>query len=356
MIEVENLAATIESQIKSTVDSHIVSYIKKTIEELILNPIWINNIESTINQDFSRKFAEHISLTDINSLVGQNLDSALDRWKLKLLQGFATTGIADNSTELELTVMPGAVVVEHDLVSSKLNVQTDAEILGTAKINNLCVTGSINVDNPSWNEIRDDIAIKTLEKIDAEWQLQLCQQVLELAREQGIDFEKITINGSPVIDGNTLNSAITETNIKKTGSLRNLTVDGPADLTGTMSVRKGRVGINTETPEMALGIWDEEVSLIAGKLAKQKAYIGTSRLQNIGIGVNRNVYLEIDTEGTVSVNRLRVSQWRVDFQDQTPGYSGTRGDIVFNTNPKPGSPFAWQCLGGFRWQPLRSSQ
>jgi len=356
MIEADSLASMIETQIKSTVDSHIAIYIKKTIEELVLDANWIDRIEQTVSQEFVRKFAEHVSMTDINTLVGEHLDSALDRWRSKLLQGFTTTGIADNSTALELTVMPGAVVVEHDLVSSKLNVQTDAEILGTARINNLCVTGSINVDNRSWDEIRDSIATKTLEKIDAEWQMQLCQQVLALAREQGIDFEKVTINGSPVVDGNNLNSAITETNIRKTGSLRDLTVEGSADITGTMSVRKGRVGINTETPEMALGIWDEEVSLIAGKLSKQKAYIGTSRLQNIGLGVNRNVYLEIDTEGTVSVNRLRVSQWRVDFQDQTPGYSGTRGDIVFNTDPKPGSPFAWQCIGGFRWQPLRSAQ
>jgi hypothetical protein len=356
MIEAANLASMIESQIKSTVDSHIAIYIKKTIEELILNPNWISRVEDTVNQEFGRKFAEHISMIDINDLVGKNLDAALDRWKSKLLQGFATTGIVDNSHELELTVMPGAVVVEHDLIANELDIQKDAEISGTARINNLCVTGSINVDNPSWDEIRDNIAIKTLEKIDAEWQLQLCQQVLALAREQGIDFEKITINGAPVIDGNNLNPTITETSIKKIGSLRDLTVDGNTDLAGTMSVRKGRVGINTETPEMALGIWDEEVSLVAGKFAKQKAYIGTSRLQNIGIGVNRNVYLEIDTEGTVSVNRLRVNQWRVDFQDQTPGYSGTRGDIVFNTDPKPGTPFAWQCVGGFRWQPLRSAQ
>jgi len=356
MIEAANLASMIESQIKSTVDSHIAIYIKQTIEELILDPNWIDRVESSVNQEFSRKFAEHISMTDVNSLVGEHLDLALDRWRSKLLQGFSTAGIVDNSHELELTVMPGAVVVEHDLISSGLSVQKDAEVKGTAKINNLCVTGSINVDNSSWNEIRDVIATKTLEKIDAEWQMQLCQQVLELARDQGIDFEKITINGSPVIDGNNLNSAITETNIKKTGSLRDLIVEGNTDLAGTVSVRKGRMGINTETPEMALGIWDEEVSLIAGKLAKQKAYIGTSRLQNIGLGVNRNVYLEIDTDGTVSVNRLRVDQWRVDFQDQTPGYSGTRGDIVFNTDPKPGSPFAWQCLGGYRWQALRSSQ
>ena len=356
MVEAENLAAIIESQIKQSLDSYISVYIKKSIEELALDSSWINRVEKTVNQEFARKFAERVSLIDFDSLFSQHLDAALDRWKNKLLNDFRTRGIQDTADTTELTVLPGAVVVEHDLISSQLQVHSDAEIMGSAKIRNLIVTGTINTDNQAWDELSTVISDKTLKKLDQEWISQLCHQVLDLARTQGIDFKNINIQGSPLIAGNVLNPAITETSIQKTSTLRDLTVAGETHLGDTVSVLNKRVGINTQQPEMALGVWDEEVSLIAGKLKQQQAYIGTSRLQSMSIGVNRIPYIEIDTDGLVRVHRLRVDQWKIEFSDQPPGHSGTRGDILFNTDPKPGAPFAWQCLGGHRWQAIRCAE
>jgi len=355
MIEAENLAAMIEKQIRQSLDSFITIYIKRTIEELTLDPEWIGRVERSINQEFSHKFAEKISMLDFNSLVSQHLDASLDQWKNKLLKDFRTSGIIDSAETTELTVLPGAVVAEHDLISSRLQTHGDAEIMGTANIKNLVVTGVINTDNSSWNELSESIAEKALEKIGQQWCDDLCQQILDLARTQGIDFSNITLNGSSIVDGNTLNPSITETNIKKTATLRDLTVAGETHLADTVSVLNKRVGINTQQPEMALGIWDEEVSLVAGKLKQQQAYVGTSRLQSMSIGVNRVPYIEIDTEGIVKLHRLKVDQWKIEFSDQPPGHSGTRGDILFNTDPKPGAPFAWQCLGGHRWQAIRNA-
>ena len=355
MIEAENLAAMIESQIKRSLDSYISIYIKKSIEELVLDPSWIERVEQTVNQEFARKFAERISLIDFDSLFSQQLDAALDQWRNKLLQDFKTNGISDTAEVTELTILPGAVVAEHDLISSRLQTHGDAEVMGTAKIRDLVVTGSINTDNSAWGELSNVIADTVLKKIDQEWTTQLCQQILDMARNQGIDFENINIQGSPLVSGNVLNPVITETNIKKTSVLTDLTVAGETHLGNTISVLNKRVGINTQQPEMALGLWDEEVSMVAGKLKQQQAYIGTSRLQSMSIGVNRTPYIEIDTDGLVRVNRLRVDQWKIEFSDQPPGHSGTRGDILFNTDPKPGTPFAWQCLGGHRWQAIKSA-
>jgi len=95
MTEAENLAAIIESQIKQSLDSYISVYIKKSIEELALNPSWIDRVEKTINQEFARKFAERISLIDFNALFSQHLDAALDQWRNKLLQDFKTKGISN---------------------------------------------------------------------------------------------------------------------------------------------------------------------------------------------------------------------------------------------------------------------
>ena len=355
MIEAGNLAATIEAQIRQVLDSHLPLYIKKTIEELSLDSAWVSGVEDRIKQEFARRFSEQLSMVDVNDLIKQNLDESLDRWKSKLLADFRTKGIVDSAEDTELTVLPGAVVAEHDLISARLQTHGDAEITGTASIKNLVITGTINTDNQSWNELSESISTKTLEKIGQSWKESLCQQVLDLAKTQGIDFENISIQGSPLVVGDTLNPGITETNIKSTSVLRDLTVAGETHLGDTVSIINKRMGINTQQPEMALGIWDDEVSLIAGKLKQQQAYIGTSRLQSMSIGVNRTPYIDIDTEGTVKLHRLKVDQWRIDFSDQSPGHSGTRGDIIFNTDPKPGTPFAWQCLGGYRWQALKTT-
>jgi len=193
------------------------------------------------------------------------------------------------------------------------------------------------------------------QSLTEEWRKGLVKQVLDLARTEGIDFAEIKIDGVTVISGNALGHRITESNLEKIGTLRDLTVAGNTKLNETLNVNRRRVGINTSDPEMALSVWDEEVSLIAGKIAPQQAFIGTGRMTSLSIGVNRTAYIDIDTEGLVSVKKLRIGQHRISYEPQVPGYSGTRGDIVFNSDPKPGSAFAWVCLGAFKWQPMKSA-
>ena len=107
---------------------------------------------------------------------------------------------------------------------------------------------------------------------------------------------------------------------------------------------------------MALSVWDEEIALVAGKLKQNHAYLGTARSQNFSLGVARKPYLEIDTDGLTTVKNFRIDRHRISFATQVPGYSGTRGDLVFNSDPNDGQPFAWVCLGTFRWQPLKAMQ
>jgi len=132
-------------------------------------------------------------------------------------------------------------------------------------------------------------------------------------------------------------------------------VIGDTDLADTVHVRSRRLGINTVDPEMALSVWDEEVAMVGGKFRQNHAFLGTARQQNLSIGVNRKAWLDIDTDGLVSVKNFRIDRHRISFAAQVPGYSGTRGDIVFNSDPNDGQPFAWVCLGAFRWQPLKAA-
>ena len=47
---------------------------------------------------------------------------------------------------------------------------------------------------------------------------------------------------------------------------------------------------------------------------------------------------------------------RISHDSQVPGWSGTRGDLVFNTSPGADRVFAWVCLGAHRWQTLKSAE
>jgi hypothetical protein len=218
------------------------------------------------------------------------------------------------------------------------------------------VTGSINTDNRSWQTLAQEIGRRALNEIDQNWQTQLITQVTEQIQKNGIDFDQVKIQGESLVTGHVLSSAITETNIQKLGHLKFLQVKGEAHIHDTLSVVNRRLGINTATPESALSIWDEEVVVIIGKHQAKQAFIGTSRDQALSLGVNRQPQIEIDVNGLTKIKKLQVGLHKISHDTQVPGWSGTRGDIVFNSNPNSDRVFAWVCLGAHKWQTIKSAE
>lgn len=344
-----------QSRLQHMIDKGIQDLAQKLIDSVILDPAWIEKVENIINQNYAQKFSNHLSQIDLNSLLVTHIDAGVDRWQDRLKKNFQTNGISDQSRDLQLTVMDGVVVVENDLISKNLSIENDVEVKGTLTVQNLALRGGINVDNRAWDELSQHAAKKTLDLISEDWRKTLAQEVLDLAKTQGIEFNNVSVNGRSIIDGNKLNTSIVESSLQKVGILNTLQVSGDAKIHDTLYVSNQRIGINTEAPEMALSVWDEEVSVIAGKLSKGQAYLGTARLHKLSLGINRQAMIEIDTEGLTTIKSLRVGKNRIGHGDQVPGYSGVRGDMVFNTNFNSDQPFGWMCLGGFRWQSLKAS-
>ena len=342
-------------KLTNAIDNGIQVLVDSTISNLVVDPVWIDKIEQIVNQNMVHKFSKKLSEIDINSLILQAVDSGIERWQDRLKKDFRTAGISDLAQQLELTVMDGVVVVERDLAASNLLVNENAQVSGDLVVNNLIVSGVINTDNQSWNELSHVISQKVLSETTDEWKNTLVDQVLDRAKTSGIDFDSVSVGDQPLVANNTLGPSIVDSHLQSTGTLKTLKVAGVAQFGQTMHVAGRRVGINTQDPEMALAVWDEEVSLIAGKLSKQQAFVGTARLQNLAIGVNRVPQIEIDADGLTTIKQLRVGRHRISHAATVPGYSGTRGDLVLNSDPKPGTPFAWVCLGSFQWQSLHSA-
>jgi hypothetical protein len=339
-------ASTIQQMVEQTVQENIFS----VVDSLAQDPVWLEKIERMINQAVVQRTVSKIASTDINTIIHQRVDETLETVHKKFMQNFASTGIVDQANAVQLTVMDETVVIENQLIAK------DLKIVGNTAVKDLTVTGSINTDNESWHTLAEEVSRRTLDQLDQSWTNRLIKQVAEQIQQQGIDFDSITLQGQPLISGNCLNSHITESNLQRLGHLQELQVRGEAHIYNTLSVVNRRIGINTATPESALSVWDEEVSVIIGKHQAKQAYIGTSRDQGLTLGVNRQPQIEIDPAGLTRIKKLQVGLHKIMHDTQVPGWSGTRGDLVFNSSPGPDRVFAWVCLGGHKWQTLKSAE
>lgn len=336
--------------IRQCVDHAVENLVQATITQLTHDSAWIEKIERLINQTMTDTVVAQLGALDITPVVKNHVDACMDQFRADMVEKFASTGIDDRATSCQLTVMDDTVVVENRLTARDIN------IVNAAVMQDLVVTGSVNIDNPSWNLLADGISDRTLARLSKEWKQTLVSQVADEIHTKGINFDQITMAGQPVIQGNTLTRHVTDSSLQTVGVLKTLQVQGETHLNNTLSVMNRRLGINTQSPEMALSIWDEEVSVVIGKHKAKQAYIGTSRDSSVVIGVNRVPHLEIDTDGLTTVKKLRVGLHRISHDTQVPGWAGTRGDIVFNASPGADRVFAWVCTGAHRWQTLKSAE
>lgn len=346
MAEIKFDAESIQRLVDQAVEQNILS----AVEHLGSDPAWLEKIERMINQAVVQRTVAQLGQIDLTPIIQQRVDQNMSRLRMDMMTKFSSTGIDDRASACQLTVMDDVVVVENELASNNLRV------VDTAVFNHVAVTGSINVNNPSWQALADNISQKTLEKINKEWRKSLIDSVKHEITEQGIDFQSVLIDGQPLIANHSLATSIIDSRLQTVGHLKELTVRGELHANNTMCVLNKRVGVNTVEPEMALSIWDEEVSITAGKFKSQQAWLGTSRNSGLALGTNRVAHVEIDIDGLTTVKQLRVGLHKISHATMVPGYSGTRGDLVFNTNPGTDNVFAWVCLGGHKWRALKSAE
>lgn len=337
-------ADLVQQQIEKAVEQ----VIEKSVNRLFKDTAWVERIETLINQTITRRTVTSLSQLDLRDVIHQRVDDNLDRLRDQIIKTLSYHGIQDTASQCELTVLDQHVVVENQFTAKTIDA---VETLNTQDLN---VSGKINIDSDSWKPIADSVTRATTEKLNVEWRQQLVDSVRESITEQGIDFKNATINGEKFVDGNRLTRNITQSSLEELGNLKSLTVSGPTSLANTVNILNKRLGINTDTPEMALSVWDEEVTVIAGKFKSQTAYIGTSRAQALTLGINRTAALEIDTEGTTTVKKFKVGFHQIGLNAELPGWSGTRGDVIFNANPND-NVFAWQCLGGHKWRVIKTA-
>ena len=173
--------------------------------------------------------------------------------------------------------------------------------------------------------------------------------IFDKLKQDGLDLTKITLNGTEIASSNSLGSAIVNSNLQTLGELRELRVSGESLLAQTLYVTPRRVGINTIEPSAALSVWDDEIEIIAKKKSRDVGMLGTARQQKLVLTANGKDNVVLSDDGSAQIDHLKIGSMQFTTSNVPPNFVSERCHVVWNTNPNPGGPLGWICLGGANW-------
>lgn len=279
-----------------------------------------------------------------NAINTQTLEITGNNIKGGIIKNFGSNGIDDKSTSVQMTLLDQGVVIENKIISLGLEVKGQTVIEG-----DLHIKGDVPMDGPFFQRIINNTVDATKKSLDTELFEGYSNTIFERIRENGIDLNKITLNGTELVSGSKLSYGITDTNINRLGIVVDLQTTGEALLSQTLYVGKNRVGINTLEPGHALSVWDQEVEVGFSKRERDVAWFGTPREQTMVLSANRKDNLVLNKDGSVVINKLYVGTVELGTSDSTPKDAAPKGSVRFNTNPLPGAPAGWVSLGNGAW-------
>ncbi len=199
---------------------------------------------------------------------------------------------------------------------------------------------------------------------------------------ENIDLAKgknISINNLPVISESEIGNSIVKSSLREVGRLKGLVVDGSVSINNYLyyDSNTDRLGIGTDNPKKGISLVEDNVEILIGSSEPNVGSIGTFNSQDfqiitdnisrVNVSANGNITLGNVSSGPVHVNVLgkltvnvNTPDPRVNFHVNGPikfnnklhmsgtsapqGGSYTQGDIVWNSEPNPGSHVGWVCI------------
>jgi hypothetical protein len=331
----------------------------------------IGNITGTANKLVNEAIQNHVKNIDFNSAIVTTLTSILenkltnfefpdssiessairftnpisgDNVKGGIITEFASTGIDDKSSRIQVTVLDSHTVVENHLLSNAVTIKGKAVFEGDIQLN-----GTIEQSSPGFLTIVDNAKSQVKAELNDDFFADFGRLVFEQIQRDGIDLNRLTLNGQEIVKDKRLGSAIVASNLQELGVLKELQVSGETLLHNTLYTTARRVGINTLEPNAALSLWDEEIDINIGKRQQGVAFIGSSRDQLIVLGTNGKTNAILNTDGSVTMSKVNLGNMSMSSADTPPNYDAPKATVVFNANPSLGGPLGWVSLGGARW-------
>lgn len=281
---------------------------------------------------------------DGSSINLANLEISGDNVSGGIIKNFSSVGIDDRATQVAVTILDDITVVENNLLTKDLTVQGSMIING-----NFTVNGTVPEDSHFFRNIIAGATKSTLDSLNDNIFNNYNNVIFTKIKEDGLDLNKITIDGKEILKSDSLGQSVVKSNLQRVGELKELQVQGESFLGTTLYVNQKRVGINTIEPSSALSIWDDEIEIIAKKKSNNIGLFGTSRNQKFILSSNNKDNVVLNDDGSVQIDHLKIGVMQFSTSNSPPNFVSERCHVVWNSNPNPGGPLGWICLGGSNW-------
>lgn len=357
----------IAERVSTVVSNQLSTLIQKGKLEKELDSKYQDKLQALLENEIKQRAANAVARVDMPSEVGKQIAECVSN-KIKIaalpekfinhkninwdgfqltadaltdgiIENFTSLGIQDVASQIELTVSDNVVVIENTLVVKNAEVKENF-VADDVAVNNITISGQLNMNeqiNKQFVSLIKDVFNKefTSKQID-------------------IVEKPILANGKEVLNENTLGPTIVNSNLRKLGRLTELNVSGPAHFNDTLIITNtGKIGINTEEPEGALTIWDDDSDLTIRRYKKKNMYVGTMRDTDLSFGTNGDVKLALRKDGTIAMNKIELNGLNISVSNSVPSGNGQPGEIVFISNASEDEPWAYRCIGGDRWKAIR---
>lgn len=353
---------TIEDPVKKLSDavsqniSNVLKDVRVKVEQMVADAIkaelasFDDAVVRALNDNFTKRLDtfnfpdESIPIKALRFDQAQTLSG--DRVAGGIIRNFNSTGIQDSATDCRITILDESTVIENQLLSNGLRVVGDTSLEGTIRI-----VGQLDKTTDFYQTLVAETAQQVGSSLNDALFAGFSDKVFDLIKTQGISVDKLSVGDKLLIEGGKkLSANIQDSNLRTVGNLKELQVDGELMVNnGSIYVGKKRVGINTVEPGGALSVWDGEIEFEVSKASENVGYIGLPRKQDLVIGVNSQKNIRVLSNGGTEIKKLHLGAMSFESDSAPPNYAGTKGAVVFNSNPSEGGPMGWVCLGGAKW-------
>lgn len=332
-----NISAEVKSEALKSVNSVVANYTSQANFKDLYKEVIASSLQSGTAVFADNSIPSSAIQVDSLKITGDNVVGGI-------ITNFGSTGIDDKSTNCQLSIFDDVTVIENNLLTKDLTVKGTVTIEGDLNVTGKVPESSalfVNLVNAATNNVRT-----SLDKVVFD---SYADMVFKQIRANGLDLSKITVNGNEMINGPTLGSFITSSNLQKVGVLTELQVSGETLLSETLYTSNKRTGINTIEPSQALSVWDQEVEIGFGKQSSGTAVIETPRNQTLVLSSNGKNNISLNPDGSTTVNKIAMGTMSFSVGTMPPSDDQPKGSIVFNSNPSLGGPLGWVSLGNATW-------
>lgn len=337
--KIESTINEVQANTRILVSESVNNHIAKTdFNHSLTNAVEIVLNDKLTNFDFPQKSIPFNAINLDNVIItGDMIDGGI-------VSNFSSVGIEDRASSVALTILDDVTVVENNLLTKDLTVEGSMTINGSFIVN-----GDIPSESNFFKELVNRSSSTVLTNVDSTMFDRYSDVVFNKIKKDGLDLNKIKLNGTEIVTSNKLSPTITESNLQKFGLIKEMQVEGESIFSQTLYVTNKRIGINTIEPSATLSIWDDEIEVVIMKKQKETAFLGTPRQQKMILSSNNKDNIVLETDGSVSMSQIQLGTMKFSTGSSPPNFVSTRGHVVWNTNPNLGGPLGWVCLGEARW-------